>query len=95
MPAYLVAIGSVKDPAAYEEYRKLAGPAIRQYDGRFLARGGESHVLEGSFPGPRVVVVEFPNVARAKEFFDSPEYQAARRKRLAVADLNLIVVEGA
>jgi uncharacterized protein (DUF1330 family) len=51
-------------------------------------------VLEGSFPGPRVVIVEFPSFDRAKEFFNSPEYQAARQKRLAVADLNLIIVEG-
>jgi uncharacterized protein (DUF1330 family) len=94
MPAYLVSIGAVKNPEGYEEYRKLAGPAVRQYGGRFLARGGESHVLEGSFAGSRVVVVEFPSVARAPEFFDSPDYQAARKKRLAVADLNLIVVEG-
>ncbi|HSD41618.1 MAG TPA: DUF1330 domain-containing protein [Burkholderiales bacterium] len=95
MPAYLVALGNVKDPEAYEEYRKLAGPAIKQYDGRFLARGGKTDVLEGSFPGPRVVIVEFPSLERAKEWFNSPEYQAARQKRLAVADLNLIVVEGA
>jgi uncharacterized protein (DUF1330 family) len=95
VPAYLVAIGSVKDPEAYQAYRVLAAVAIKQYDGRFLARGGKSEVLEGSFPGPRVVVVEFPSVERAREFFNSPEYQAARQKRLPVADLNLIVVEGA
>ena len=95
MPAYLVAIGNVKNPEAYEEYRKLAGSAIRQYDGRFLARGGKSVLLEGSFPGARVVIVEFPSLERAKEFFHSPEYQAARQKRLAVADLSLIIVEGA
>jgi uncharacterized protein (DUF1330 family) len=95
MPAYIVAIGDVKNPEAYEEYRKLAGPAVRQYDGRFLARGGKCEVLEGSFPGARVVIVEFPSVERVKEFFNSPEYQAARQKRLAVADMNLIVVEGA
>jgi uncharacterized protein (DUF1330 family) len=94
MPAYLVATGTVKDPEAYEAYRKLAGPAIKLYDGRFLARGGRSELLEGSFPGPRVVIVEFPSLARAQEFFRSPEYQAARQKRLAVADLNLILVEG-
>ncbi len=95
MSAYLVAIGSVKDPEAYQEYRTLAAAAIKQYDGRFLARGGKSEVLEGSFPGPRVVIVEFPSLERAREFFHSPEYQAAREKRLAVADLNLVIVEGA
>ena len=51
-------------------------------------------MLQGSFPGPRVVIVEFPSLDRARAFFTSPEYQAARRKRAGVADLNLIVVEG-
>jgi uncharacterized protein (DUF1330 family) len=94
MSAYLVATGTVKNPEAYQEYRVLAAAAIDQYGGRFIARGGKSEVLEGSFPGPRVVIVEFPSFDRAKEFFDSPEYQAARQKRLAVADLNLVIVEG-
>jgi uncharacterized protein (DUF1330 family) len=94
MPAYLVATGTVKNPEAYQEYRVLAAAAIEQYGGRFIARGGKSEVLEGSFPGPRVVIVEFPSFARAQEFFHSPEYQSARQKRLAVADLNLIIVEG-
>jgi uncharacterized protein (DUF1330 family) len=94
MPAYLVATGNVKDPEAYQEYRTLAAASIQQYGGRFIARGGKSDVLEGSFPGPRVVIVEFPSFERAQEWFSSPEYQAARQKRLAVADLNLIIVEG-
>jgi len=94
MSAYLVATGNVKNPEAYQEYRVLAAAAIERYGGRFVARGGKSEVLEGSFPGPRVVIVEFPSFDRAKEFFNSPEYQAARQKRLAVADLNLILVEG-
>ena len=94
MSAYLVATGTVKNPEASQEYRVLAAAAIERYGGRFIARGGKSEVLEGSFPGPRVVIVEFPSFDRAKEFFDSPEYQAARQKRLAVADLNLIIVEG-
>jgi uncharacterized protein (DUF1330 family) len=94
MPAYVVATGTVKDPEAYQEYRTLAAASIQQYGGRFIARGGKSDVLEGSFPGPRVVIVEFPSFERAQEWFSSPEYQAARQKRLAVADLDLIVVDG-
>ena len=58
MPAYIVAVVNITNPEAYDEYRKLAGPAAQKYGGRFLARGGRSEVLEGSFPGARVVVVE-------------------------------------
>lgn len=95
MPAYVVAIVNVTNPKAYDEYRALAGPAIQQYGGRYLARGGKCEVLEGSFPGSRVVVVEYESLEQAQRFYHSPEYQAARRKRLGAADFNMIVIDGA
>jgi uncharacterized protein (DUF1330 family) len=94
MSAYIIAIGNVKNPEAYEGYRALAGPAVAKYGGRFLARGGKHEILEGSVLGGRVVIVEFESLAKAKEFYDSPEYQAAREKRRDAADLNLVLVEG-
>jgi uncharacterized protein (DUF1330 family) len=51
-------------------------------------------VLEGGFPGARIVLVEFESVERAKRFYDSPEYRAAREKRLGAADFHMLLVEG-
>ena len=42
----------------------------------------------------RLVVVEFDSVERAKQFYDSPEYRAAREARAGAADMNILVVEG-
>ena len=95
MPAYIIAQINVTDPQKYQEYAKLAGPATQMYGGRFLVRGGEKTVLEGNPPGTRIVVTEFPDVAAAKRFYNSVEYQAAREKRLGAADFNMMVVEGA
>lgn len=94
MPAFLVAIINVTNPDAYAEYVKLAGPATHKYGGRFLARGGKTEVLEGSVPGSRIVVAEYESVEKAKQFYHSPEYQAARQKRLGAADFSLVVVDG-
>ncbi len=94
MPAYLISIITVTRPDAYEGYRALAGPAVAKHGGRFLARGGRHEVLEGSFAGKRVVVVEFETYDRAKAFYDSPEYLAARAQRAGAADFNMLVVEG-
>jgi uncharacterized protein (DUF1330 family) len=95
MPAYIIAQVNVKDPSKYQEYAKLAGPANVKFGGKFLVRGGKKTVLEGDIPFERIVITEFKDVAAAKAFYDSVEYQAARQKRLGAADFNMIIVEGA
>jgi uncharacterized protein (DUF1330 family) len=94
MPAYIIANMTVTKPEAYEGYRALAAPAVAKHGGRFLVRGGKNEVLEGAFPASRVVVVEFETYEKARAFYDSPEYRAAREKRIGAADFNMLVVEG-
>lgn len=94
MAAYLVVDCEVMDPARYENYKKLAPPAIAKYGGRYLARGGTTDVLEGSWVPSRVVILEFPNMAAARRFYVSPEYTAARAERAGAARMNMILVEG-
>ncbi len=95
MPAYIVTHATVTNADAYTEYAKLAGPVVQKYGGKFLVRGGKVEKLEGGWSPSRLVVVEFSSVERAKAFYNSPEYQAARQKRIAAADFNMIVAEGA
>jgi len=95
MPAYIIAVVTVTKPDVYEGYRALAGAAVAKHGGRFLARGGKHEVLEGAFPGKRVVILEFASFDKAKTFYDSPEYLAAREQRRGAADFNLLIVDGA
>lgn len=94
MPAYLISTIEITDPAGYEDYRKLVGPALAQYGGRFVVRGGPVHYLEGQWQPKRVVVVEFDSVERAKAFSDAPEYAAAKAIRQRTSHSSVIVVEG-
>jgi uncharacterized protein (DUF1330 family) len=92
---YLVVESKVTDPVAYESYKQLAQAAIAHYGGRYLVRGGAIEMLEGKWTGaPRLVIVEFDSVELAKQFYDSPEYRAAREARAGAADMNMLVVEG-
>jgi uncharacterized protein (DUF1330 family) len=93
MAAYFIAYINVSDPDRYAEYSKLAAPALKQYGGKVLARGGAKFTLEGSFPYARVFVAEFPDAEAARRYHASPEYQQAREKRLGAAEFNAIVVE--
>jgi uncharacterized protein (DUF1330 family) len=94
MAAYIVVDCKVSDPARYEKYKALAPAAIARYGGRYLVRGGESAVLEGTWQPNRVVVLEFPSIEQARAFYDSPEYVEARAARKGAAQMNMVVVAG-
>jgi uncharacterized protein (DUF1330 family) len=94
MPAYLIARVRVQDPAAYEEYKRLAAAAIEKFDGRYRARGGTMVTLEGDEEKSRVVVVEFPSLDRAQAWYRSPEYQKAIAARTGCATGQFVLVDG-
>ncbi len=94
MVAYVIAEADVSDPEKYEGYRKLTPGAIAAHGGRFIVRGGRTEALEGDWRPKRVVVIEFPSFERAKAFYDSPEYLAARKARAGAATMDLILVDG-
>ena len=94
MAAYVIVDVEVTDPELMGEYRKLVGPTLEQYGGRFLVRGGQYEVLEGDWRAQRVVVLEFDSVERAKQWHDSEEYREPKRMRQQAGKTNMIVVEG-
>lgn len=94
MTAYVITEIDVTDPAGYEEYKKMGPPTVAAYGGKFVARGGKSEVLEGNWSPKRIVVLQFDSVERAKKWWASKEYSAAKRVRQKTAITNMIVVEG-
>lgn len=78
----------------YEEYRLAVREAIERNGGRYLARGGDVTVLEGTWNPTRLVIIEFPTLAQAKNFYQSPEYLKTRALRQNAAMVNMILAEG-
>ena len=95
MTAYVVADITVTNPDGYAPYRPLAAASITQYGGKFVARGGAVEALEGGWTPQRIVIIEFPSMAAARTWYDSPEYQAALKLRLANSSGRVIMTEGA
>lgn len=94
MAAYVISEVEVRDVAAMEAYRTLAAQTIAQYGGRYLARGGAVEVVEGSSSPGTVIIVEFPSMARAREWYGSPDYAEALKLRRTALERRLIFVEG-
>ena len=94
MPAYIVVQVNVNDPTQYERYKGMAPPAIAQYGGRYLTRGGKTETLEGTWKPSRFVILEFPSMERAREWWHSPEYAEAKALRNRIADTEMLLAEG-
>jgi uncharacterized protein (DUF1330 family) len=94
MPAYVIVEITVTDPQVYEEYRKLTPGSLVPFEGRFAVRGGYTETLEGEWKPERIVVLEFPTLEKAKAWYHSDVYTAAKHIRLRSANTKMIVVEG-
>ena len=84
---------SITNPAALADYAKLAGPAITDGGGRFLARGGVAKTYEAGLD-QRAILIEFDSVAQAIAAHDSPGYQAALAALGNAAERDIRIVEG-
>jgi uncharacterized protein (DUF1330 family) len=94
MPAYVVVDIAVEDSDRYELYKQLAPASIAGYGGRYIVRGGPTTLLEGTWQPSRLVVLEFPNAARARAWWDSPEYAPAKAIRQSCAKTEMLLIDG-
>jgi uncharacterized protein (DUF1330 family) len=94
MPAYVISDVTIRDNEAIEAYRTRATASMAQHGGRYLVRGGQVETLEGDWnPGP-LIVVEFPDMEKARRWYGSAEYAAALEVRDAALSRNLVLVDG-
>lgn len=94
MPAYIIADLSIHDQTEIEEYRRLVPSTITAMGGKFIVRGGQTTPLEGDWNPERIVVVEFPSVEKAKEWWNSELYSKAKSIRQRAATTKMILIEG-
>ena len=85
MPTYVIVELSVEDADGYELYKPLAEASIAAHGGTYKVRGGNVESVEGPPVTDRIVILEFPDMAAARSWYTSPEYQAALQIRLAAA----------
>ncbi len=93
--AYIVADVDVADPDAYSTYTAQVPACLAPFEGRFIVRAGAVITLEGAAPAGRTVILEFPSVAQARAFWDSPAYRAIVPIRQGCSTARIFMVEGA
>jgi uncharacterized protein (DUF1330 family) len=95
MAAYVISeISAILDPILMEKYRALAQTTIKKYGGRYVVRGGVIEKVEGESAPHTIVIVEFPTMSRAHEWYRSPEYAEALAICRRALRRRLLFVEG-
>lgn len=80
------------------------GPEVRRYmerieatfepfGGAWMVHGTQPEVMEGSWPGD-LVIIGFPSVAAAREWYASPAYQEILDLRAKHSDSHVALLEG-
>lgn len=95
MTAYVIARVDVTDGDKWMEYAGSAGPTVAAHGGKYIARGGAVEGLENfEDEGKRVVILEFPDMDTARNWYNSAEYQAAKAKREGAGYARFTLVDG-
>jgi|SRR5580698_5372119 uncharacterized protein (DUF1330 family) len=94
MSAYVISELEVLDDGKMEEYRTLAATSIAEHGGKYLARGAIPMIVEGPAAKTTVVIVEFPSMQQAKNWYASASYSPALKIRQEALERRLIFVEG-
>jgi len=95
MTVYVVALVTVTDPSWIAEYGPAVDAQVQAAGGKYIVRELEIEQLEGSSAVPTVMVVlEFPDKAAARSWYDSSEYAPFMKARQAGSNGDLFMVNG-
>ena len=95
MSAFIIVDTKINNPAAYEEYKRLAKPIAEKHGGNYRVRGGALDIVDSDLWTPtRVVVIEFPDMKSARAFVDDEDYAPVKKIRHNNAQCTLFIVEG-
>jgi len=91
---YLIARVGIDDLDTYKQYLARSPGVTAEFGGKFLVRGGQSHTAEGEEETRRLVVMEFPSFAAAKECYYSEAYQEIKAIRAPAGEAQFVLVDG-
>jgi uncharacterized protein (DUF1330 family) len=93
--AYVVAEIDVMNPGPFDkEYVPPAAKAITDGGGKYLVRGGETVAFYGEPPKPRIAVMVFESMEKARAAFNSSAFTEAKKVGDKYAKFRVYAVEG-
>ena len=95
MAVYALIELEITNMEAMGPYIEAVPEMIAAHGGKYLARAGDTEVVEGGLGEyPLKVILEFPTMEAAKGWYHSSEYQAVHSCRAKNSKCNFVWVEG-
>ncbi len=94
MAAFVIFDVDINDFERYRDFMSGVKPAIESSGGKYLARGGAHKVVEGDWEPRRIVLLEFPSMEKAEEFYHGDLYQELKSIRDECSSGRVVLVEG-
>lgn len=92
-PGYMIANYDIKDQAMFQKYMDAAGSLAPKYNGKVTVFNAKATAVEGKTRSV-MAIAEFPSLADAQRFYNSPEYTAAKKFRIAATEGTVVITEG-
>ena len=93
MTAHLIVDIQVTDRSKFVVYAKGVQDTVKKYKGKYLCKWGIPETMEGEWDARRIVIIEFPSSALAKQWWDSEEYRPLKTLRLEASNARIILVD--
>ena len=92
-PGYMIANYDIKDQATFQKYMDAAGSLAPKYNGKVTVFNTNAVAVEGKVKSV-MAIAEFPSLADAQRFYNSPEYTTAKKFRIAATEGAVVITEG-
>jgi len=93
-PGYVIGEIEVNDLAAIQRYGQKVPETLAPFNHQYVVRGNKIQALEGEPPKGGIVVIAFDSPEKAREWWDSPAYNAIKPIRQGAAKSRIFIVEG-
>lgn len=95
LPALMLIEADITDMERFREYTLAIIPIVQRFGGRYVVMRGARADLEGDWGQTRIVISEWPSMAVAQAFWDSPEYREAVKLRDGTGTFRVTLLETA
>ena len=94
MAAYVIFDAVPVDPDQMKGYGEKAIASLEAYCGKIISATNDIDAREGDWHRERIVIIEFPTMAKAQGWYESPEYREVLPIRLKASRDKMVIVPG-